>query len=413
MWHRRDAGLLGAVVLSCLLIAPALAQQTAERKKPSSGYAAIFDNIDLLIDNYARFVARKYNLTDEQYEFTAELIRERAYEFLDRHEDELRSLVDRLFEVRSGGEMTQQELIEWGKQVLPIYNEAKKIIVESNNEWREILTPEQQKIHDKDLKLMYQSFETTEEQLNRIVSGQMTVDEFRNPRRSRSVARRPRNGRRMNRSPSGAGAVEKPPQAAPGGEPRVIREPVRPVPPPNPAARQAEEQGAAGPAVPPPARRTGRRAVRPTRPRGLSRAAAGSGKDFESQWDKYVADFIARYKLDSAQQQKARTILKECKDQAHRYLKGKKSTIERLDKLAEQLKKSKDKDKSKRLAEIEAQKRKLREPIDRIFERQLKPRLERLPTRAQRKAAEKAEAARKAKSAASGKTGKKDKTRKP
>ncbi len=412
MWHRRDAGLLGAAVLSCLLVAPAFAQQSSERKPPSSGYSAIFDNIDLLIDNYARFVARKYNLTDEQYEFTAELIRERAYEFLDRHEDELRTLMDRLFEVRSGGEMTQQELIEWGKQVLPIYNEAKKIIVESNNEWREILTPEQRKIHDKDLELMYKSFETTEEQLNRIVSGQMTVDEFRNPRRSRSVTRRPRNGRRTNPSPGGAGAVEKPAQPAPAGEPRVIREPVRPVPPPSPAARRAEEQGA-GSAV----RKGARRAERPpagsTRRRNLGRATAGSGKDFESQWDKYVEDFIARYKLDSAQQQKARTILKECKDQAHRYLKGKKSTIERLDKLAEQLKKSKDKDKSKRLAEIEAQKRKLREPIDRIFERQLKPRLERLPTRAQRKAAEQAEAARKAKSARSGKKGKKSKAAKP
>ncbi len=411
MWHRRYAGFAVVAALGWVGVWPAAAQQTAERTKPSSGYSAIFDNIDLLIDNYARFVARKYNLTDEQYEFTAELIRERAYDFLDKHEDELRSLMDRLFEVRSGGEMTQQELIEWGKQVLPIYNEAKKIIVESNNEWREILTPEQRKIHDKDLELMYKSFETTEEQLNRIVSGQMTVDEFRNPRRSRSVARRPRNGRRMAGQPGGAGAAEKPPQAAGSGEPRVIREPVRPVPPPSAAAGRAEQAG--GGAARPPVREPMQpKQRRPVRPRA-TRSTAGSGKDFESQWDKYVEDFIAKYKLDSAQQQKARTILKECKDQAHRYLKGKKGSIERLDKLAEQLKKSKDKDKAKKLAEIEAQKRKLREPIDRIFERQLKPRLERLPTRAQRKAAEQAEAARKAQSAKSGKKGRKHKTGKP
>ncbi len=408
MGHRRYAGLLAAALTS-LLVVPALAQQTAERKTTGSGYAAIFDNIDLLIDNYARFVARKYNLTDEQYEFTAELIRERAYEFLDKHEDELRTLVDRLFEVRSGGEMTQQELIEWGKQVLPIYNEAKKIIVESNNEWREILTPEQRKIHDKDLELMYQSFETTEEQLNRIVSGQMTVDEFRNPRRRRSVARKPRNGRQMTprTSEQKEKEIETP---APSREPRAIHEPVRPIPP-NRAARQAEQQREAQP--PSPDRRTTRpNPTTPPKPKRTprpARTASRGGSDFESQWDKYVEDFIARYKLDSTQQQKAHTILKECKAQAHRYLKGKKSLIERLDKQAEQLKKSKDKDKRKKLAEIEAQKRKLREPIDRIFERQLKPRLERLPTRAQRKAAQQAEAAKKAKRA----SGKKSKKTKP
>jgi len=317
-----------------------------------------------------------------------------------------------------GGEMTQDELIEWGKRVLPIYNEAKRIIVESNNEWREILTPEQQKIHDKDLELMYQSFETTEEQLNRIVSGQMTVDEFRNPRRSRSVARRPRNGRQMtSKAPRRPTEPEKPARTA-AGEPRVVREPVRPVPP-NRAAGAAGAVGDGEPAVERPAVQPGRPARRVPTARTAPRRSAGrqaakrSGSDFESQWDKYVEDFIARYKLDSAQQQKARTILKECKDQARRYLKGKKSQIERLDKQAEQLKKSKDKDKSRKLAEVEAQKRKLREPIDRIFERQLKPRLERLPTRAQRKAAEKAEAARKAKAAASGKKGKKDRKRKP
>ena len=176
---------LGAVF--CFLAGPAPAQ--TDEREHTTGYNAIIDNMDLLVDNYAKFLARKYDLTEEQDEYTKFLLRERAFQFLDSHEGNLRELVDRLFDARTGGEMAPEQLIAWGRQAGPIYDEAKKLIIAGNDEWREILTPEQQEIHDEDLKLMYQSFETTEEQLGRIVSGEMTVEEFRSPQRGRRSAR--------------------------------------------------------------------------------------------------------------------------------------------------------------------------------------------------------------------------------
>ena len=383
------------------IASPALAQ--SEEQKTATGYNAIIDNIDLLVDTYARTLARKYDLTGEQDEYTKFLLRERAYEFLDQHEGNLRGLIDQLFDVRTGGEMTQEELIEWGERFAPLYDEAKKLITEGNEEWREILTPEQQKIHDEDLKLMYQSFETTEEQLERIASGEMTVEEFRSPQRGRRASRS-----RTNRPPAHSEAPPPPPPERPdvvrpgpqdqsSDKPRLT--PRGSKPPARLADRAAKQEGTR--TVRPEPDKTRPRAQkgpeRPDRAGGESKrgpsadkrdAGGKGGKDFESAWEKYVREFIAKYKLNDEQTQKANAVLEDCEAQAKRYMIGRREQIEKFDKQIEALRKSKDKSKSKGLSELNEKREKLIEPIERIFDEQLKPRLERLPTRAQRRAAE-------------------------
>jgi hypothetical protein len=381
----------------CGLASPALAQ--SDDRESSTGYTAILDNIDLLVDNYARFLARKYDLTEEQDDYTKYLLRERSYEFLDKHEGELRGTIDRLFDVRTGGEMTPEELIEWGQRVKPVYEEAKKLIVDGNDEWREILTPEQKKIHDQDVKLMYQSFETTEDQLGRILTGEMTVEEFRSPkqkRRTSSTKTKPRPSR--DEPPlTNDMANNRPPPPEPG-EPRRIsprdpRDPtravreaggdvVRPAGERRPTKTAERRREGREPAAEPRSARTS--SARP-KPRVTN---ATSQKGFESQWEKYVREFVAKYKLNDEQTQKANAVLDDCKEQANRYLQGRKGQIELYDRQLETLKKSKDKNKSKKTAELTTKRKKLMEPIDQIFEKQLKPRLERLPTRAQRRQAE-------------------------
>lgn len=176
------------LALTALLAWPAAAQE--RQPLQINSYGAVLDNIDLLIDHYSNFLARKYELTDEQDQYTRHLLRERSHEFLDSHQDDLRGLIETLFEVRTGGEMSAEGLMEWGEAARPIYEDARKLIVAGNDDWREILSEDQKRRHDDDLKLMYESFETTETQLDRIATGEMTVDEFRNPRRSRAVTRR-------------------------------------------------------------------------------------------------------------------------------------------------------------------------------------------------------------------------------
>lgn len=98
-----------------------------------------------------------------------------------------------------------------------------------------------------------------------------------------------------------------------------------------------------------------------------------------SSWERYVRAFIERYQLDDQQSQKAMLILKDCESRAEQYLRANDEKFDHLrrdcalgvgaDKLIETLSR-------------------LRAPVDDIFEKDLKPRLEQLPTRAQRKAAE-------------------------
>lgn len=128
---------------------------------------------------------------------------------------------------------------------------------------------------------------------------------------------------------------------------------------------------------------------RETTRRTTSKAPAG--KDHASAWEKYVEDFIARYALDDAQQQQARSILEDCKQRADQYLQSKKSTMERIDEDLTKLKATREGDSKRRASQISKlteQQTKLKAPIDDIFEKQLKPRLERIPTRSQVRAAE-------------------------
>ena len=127
--------------------------------------------------------------------------------------------------------------------------------------------------------------------------------------------------------------------------------------------------------------------------RGTKGLIAEAEWKVESQWEAYTRRFIEKHRLNTEQTVKAYAILKDCQQRANRYLAKREKDFEKLDKEAEALKKSDAKDRAQRLAAIDKRHRKLMQPIDEIFEKQLKPRLEKLPTRAQRRAAEEREKA--------------------
>jgi len=422
---------LPRVAAMMLLASAGLAWAQESEPPPRPRWSSLI-NIDAMIDNYARLLARKYNLTEEQDAFTQEFLRERAHAFLDRHRTELFDLVDRLFEVRNGAEMTPQELVEWGKRAQPLFEEARGLIIDGNNEWRSILTEEQRRLHDEDLRLMYESFATTEDQLRRMVSGQMTVEEFRH-----GTGRRPPSVGPAADRPAGSnaatGAVDAPATASPAAptpstpqqSPPAAAPPTStppkssgasPAPPPSAAPKTGpagHRAGAtpSGPQAGPPRGGTpidekGREAAlarleelrrmkdNPSGPapapgvKGRTMPTGAPGADFEGQWDAYVRDFIQRYKLDEEQQQRAFEILKQCKEEARAYVHRRKSTIEDLDRRIQALSGSGDKEKVTELRKLNEKKTKLLAPVNMIFEKRLKPRLEKLPTRAQREAAE-------------------------
>ncbi len=112
----------------------------------------------------------------------------------------------------------------------------------------------------------------------------------------------------------------------------------------------------------------------------------GRRREFESAWERYTREFIARYRLNDDQSQRAWRIHAECRDNANAYLASKKVELERIDERVVEAATA-DADDARRRDKLLAALTRLLEPIDGIFESQLKPRLEKLPTRAQRAAA--------------------------
>ena len=105
-----------------------------------------------------------------------------------------------------------------------------------------------------------------------------------------------------------------------------------------------------------------------------------------TEWEEYTRRFIAWYRLDDDQTQKAWLVCLECQAQARGHLAKIKSRLVQLESRLKTQRESGDKASGKQLTKLEEQRRDLLQPITKIFERQLKPRLEKLPTRAQRKA---------------------------
>ena len=107
----------------------------------------------------------------------------------------------------------------------------------------------------------------------------------------------------------------------------------------------------------------------------------------ESAWEAHTRGFIKKYHLDDEQSQKAWAILKDCQERAEKHLRAHREEIaellRKLDELERAGKANKETPESKRLGD---RRRQLAEPIDRIFNEELRPRLDRLPTRKQREA---------------------------
>ncbi|MCC6360510.1 MAG: hypothetical protein IT450_17365 [Phycisphaerales bacterium] len=106
-----------------------------------------------------------------------------------------------------------------------------------------------------------------------------------------------------------------------------------------------------------------------------------------SAWEKYVTEFLERYKCDDDQTQKAAQILAQCQEQGRTYLSKKERDFHNLQTKTQAARARGNRDEQKVLDERYAE---LRKPIDDIFEEQLKPRLDKLLTRAQREQASRA-----------------------
>lgn len=106
------------------------------------------------------------------------------------------------------------------------------------------------------------------------------------------------------------------------------------------------------------------------------------------EWERFTLDFIARYHLDDDQRQKAMTILAECQQRGWRHVARIRPAMEALDRRAAGARgESAASGHKLSPSDLARERGKLLKPLDDIFQKELKPRLETLPTRAQRAAA--------------------------
>lgn len=112
-----------------------------------------------------------------------------------------------------------------------------------------------------------------------------------------------------------------------------------------------------------------------------------TGEGEQDPWYRYTSKVIERYALNGEQIQKARLICSECQERRNAFLIAKKDVLDAAQKSATAAREVDPPD----WAVIDRADVKFAEiltPVTEIFEKQLKPRLEKLPTRAQRAAAE-------------------------
>jgi hypothetical protein len=117
----------------------------------------------------------------------------------------------------------------------------------------------------------------------------------------------------------------------------------------------------------------------------LRERASASQPTENALWLEYVNMFVAAHRLNKEQEERARAILKDCQEMARSHVKGKLELLEEAAKHAE----ANHPDGNR---EIEQRVSKLQDSIDRIFETQLKPRLEAIPSRQQKERAEQVKA---------------------
>jgi hypothetical protein len=302
-------------------------------------------DVQKMIDRATSQVVKRYNLTPEQETFTRNLMATRVNGFLDKHESEIRDIFAQAIKYQiSGNPPSPEKVKEWTAQITPMFDEAKVSIIEGNRDFREVLTDDQKKIHDIDLKVMERNFKDAEQRLNRWGDGGFDPKVDLGPPNPGAPRTRPATGP--------APTSPKPTAATPAPQPAQDT-PVPPAPQPNVPSR----------IVPPGTGGTS----------GTDRSA-----DF---WEMYVRKFIDNYALDQTQTNLAMQILDETKKRASEYLTSRKEEYQNL-----QTRLSNAAGDQAAAAEIQKQIVELNKPVQGDLFNEMKQRLDQIPTEAQRKA---------------------------
>lgn len=295
-------------------------------------------------DTFFTLLSKRYHLDDDQRSRLVELVVREATGLFAEHADTILAYSTEMIEVRAAGQpFTAEQIARWTKMSEPVMAAGHRRVQEATAEFMEDLSPEQREIVAADLGAADRRIGAVQEMMQEWKEGRWEAADWgmeEDPIQTGKVAAE-REGRAPQGSepqPEASGSPSGEPLAKPSAEPAVTR---RPEIEPEPATPPAPD--------------------RPAKKVSAPRKAVDA-----DPWAKFVQAFIEKYKLEEMQRQKAWVYYDQSK--------------ERIDQVTERWGPSV----AGKTGEKKSDATRLRSELDRVFA-QLKLRLERLPTRVQRR----------------------------
>lgn len=172
-------GITAALGLTSLVSSPLFAQNQNKSRRSNNQKTALEWSVDAMMEQNVSAMTRMYNLSPTQEKYTRELLKSRAKRFLNDYEGDLRWAFYEYFDYTSKGEIPPIEIFEaWGERGLPLLRAARKEILEGNMKWRDILTAEQKRKHDRDLEQLTNFFDQWDDKLQRWSKGDLKEGDF-------------------------------------------------------------------------------------------------------------------------------------------------------------------------------------------------------------------------------------------
>jgi len=162
--------------LVVLIAGPAMANQAEQYDQdnrdaaaPSSDVAEAKEEVqglwpvDAILDTAVKNIARRYALNDEQTKYTSEMMNTRVKKFLDEYQDEIWPLIRDLgYWQQKGSPPDADSAKRLGPTAVKILKAAKDEIFRANEEWGKVLTDQQKRVHEFDLREMDKTFNQME-----------------------------------------------------------------------------------------------------------------------------------------------------------------------------------------------------------------------------------------------------------
>ena len=300
-------------------------------------------------DKFTSMIADRLQLDDSQVDVLRQIMIRDSTQLFARNGDKIMSYAIEAIQTRAAGEpFTPEQVARWSKLAEPVIQDARKTMESSTKEFMQHLKPEQQAKVQADFDALNKRADRLNEMSKDWKAGKWNPSEW-------GMANDPIQNRASPQAPAGSQqtqAGEAVENMSDDDGKRGAEDPRR--------SRAERESAAPGSANPPPAPAAPAPPGNSADPAKSPAAKPDAGPN--DPWANHVRDFIRRYKLEDDQQQKAWLFYKDA--------------IQRRDAAAKAAAKPTTQPQEKESV-----------VIGRIFER-LKQRLEILPTRAQRKAAE-------------------------